>query len=494
VKHVPIRQLDNCPIQQLDSQSPTSSSASGLVVNRSFYFLDLRTYWQFHVFRPRSQISSTKRVSPILNASRRSYYFCGLYATAHYSRRRKPKRNRTPYRKRSHHTVATVEHALSALAGHQIDNCLVTLTGPEVPILDGSAGPFFDAIANEGVEEQAAEREYFEIEQPIEFRDELTGAELVAMPADHFEVTTMIDFNSKVLGPQYATMNDLSDYGEEIAHSRTFVFLHEIEKLLSQDLIKGGSLDNAIVIAEREVSKVELASLAERLGRESVAIDSSGVLNTTKLKFQNEPARHKLLDVIGDLTLIGCPIKGKIVARKPGHAVNTAFAKRLKSELKEQRKLRGVPKYDPTVAPIMDTVQIMGYLPHRYPMLLVDKVIGLSDTHVVGVKNITFNEGVFQGHFPNNPVFPGVLQIEALAQTGGMLAISISGNPGEWDMYFVKMDNVKFRGMVKPGDTLILKMELLSPIRRGIVHMQGTAYVGNTVVSEGELIAQIIKR
>ncbi len=391
-------------------------------------------------------------------------------------------------------TVATVEHALSALVGHNIDNALVTLTGPEVPILDGSAGPFYDAIGKVGTSELEADREYFEIEQPIEFRDELTGAELVAMPADHFEVTTMIDFNSKVLGPQYATMNDLSDYGGEIAHSRTFVFLHEIEKLLNQDLIKGGSLDNAIVIAEREVSEPELLALAKRLGRESVSVDSSGVLNTTKLKFQNEPARHKLLDVIGDLALIGCPIKGKIVARKPGHAVNTAFAKRLKSVLKEQRKLRGVPKYDPTVPPIMDTVQIMGYLPHRYPMLLVDKVIELSDKHVVGVKNVTFNEGIFQGHFPNNPVFPGVLQIEALAQTGGMLALSITGDPGEWDMYFVKIDSCKFRGMVRPGDTLILKMELLSPIRRGIVHMQGTAYVGNTVVSEGELIAQIVKR
>ncbi len=390
--------------------------------------------------------------------------------------------------------VATVEHALSALAGHEVDNAIITLDGPEVPILDGSAGPFYDAIEKIGLVEQDADRDYFEIEQPLEFRDELTGAEIVAMPADHFEVTTMIDFSSEVLGPQYATMSDIGDYGGEIAHSRTFVFLHEIEKLLSQDLIKGGSLDNAIVIAERKIGDAELQELARRLGRESVAIDRSGVLNTTKLKFQNEPARHKLLDVIGDLMLIGAPIKGKIVARKPGHAVNTAFAKRLKAQLKEQRKLRGVPKYDPCQPPLMDTAKIMTYLPHRYPMLLVDKVIELSETHVVGVKNITFNEALFQGHFPNNPIFPGVLQIEALAQTGGMLALSITGDPGEWDMYFVKIDNCKFRGMVKPGDSLILKMELLSPIRRGIVHMQGTAYVGNTVVSEGELIAQIIKR
>ncbi len=390
--------------------------------------------------------------------------------------------------------VATVEHALSALAGHQLDNILITLDGPEVPILDGSAGPFFDAMTLVGFVEQDAEREFFEVEYPIEYRDELTGAEIVAMPADQFEVTTMIDFNSKVLGPQYATMNDLSDYGGEIAHSRTFVFLHEIEKLLSQDLIKGGSLDNAIVIAEREVSESELETLALRLGRDKVVIDNSGVLNTTKLKFQNEPARHKLLDVIGDLVLVGAPIKGKIVARKPGHAVNTAFAKHIKRELREQRKLRGVPRYDPTQPPVMDTVAIMNYLPHRYPMLLVDKIIEITDKTVVGVKNITFNEGLFQGHFPNNPVFPGVLQVEALAQTGGILALTITGDPGEWDMYFVKIENCKFRGMVRPGDTLILKMELLTPIRRGICHMQGTAYVGNTVVSEGELTAQIVKR
>ena len=391
-------------------------------------------------------------------------------------------------------TVATVEHLLSALVGCGVDNALVEIDGPEVPILDGSAGPFFEAIAAAGTREQDAEREYFEIETPIEYRDEITGAELVALPADEFEVTTMIDFNSQVLGPQYATLSTLEDYGAEIAPSRTFVFLHEIEALMRQDLIKGGSLDNAIVIAERSLGEAELKELARRLGREEVRVEKSGVLNTTELKFQNEPARHKLLDVIGDLALIGTRIRGKIVARKPGHAANTAFARQLKEVLREQRKLRGVPRYDPNAEPVMDTLAVMEYLPHRYPMLLVDKVVELSEQHVVGIKSITFNENVFQGHFPGNPVFPGVLQVEALAQTGGMLALSIVGDVGSWDMYFVKIDNCKFRGKVRPGDTLILKMELLSPIRRGLCHMQGTAYVGNAVVSEAELVAQLVKR
>ena len=402
--------------------------------------------------------------------------------------------NRGTTLRRHEASVSTVEHALSALVGLGVDNALVTLDGPEAPILDGSAGPYYDAIAEAGTVEQDAEREYFEVEEPIEYRDEATGAELVAMPAAGFEVTTMIDFDSRVLGPQYATLSSLDDYGAEIAHARTFVFLHELEALLEQDLIKGGSLDNAVVIAERAVGEAELAALAAKLGRESVAVESSGVLNTTQLKYQNEPARHKLLDVVGDLALIGAPIRGKIVARKPGHGPNTAFAKVLKEAYKQQRRLRGVPRYDASKPPVLDTAAIMGYLPHRFPMLLVDKVVELSERHVVGVKNVTFNEAVFQGHFPGNPVFPGVLQVEALAQTGGMLALSITGDPGQWDMYFVKIDNCKFRGMVRPGDTLLLKMELLSPIRRGICHMQGTAYVGDTVVSEGELTAQIIKR
>ena len=322
----------------------------------------------------------------------------------------------------------------------------------------------------------------------------MTGTELLALPADHFEVTTMIDFNSKVLGPQFASLNRIEDYTTQIAPCRTFVFIHELEKLLDMGLIKGGDMDNAIVIADRKMDKEELDSLAKKMGKPAVNIDEEGVLNTVKLHFQNEPARHKLLDVIGDLALIGKPIRGKIVATKPGHTANIEFAKILKKSLLEKRRLMGVPKYNPLDEPIMDVNEVMAMLPHRYPFLLVDKIIEISDTHVVGVKNVTINEAFFQGHFPSNPVFPGVLQIEALAQTGGILALNSMPDKGNWDTYFLKIDNTKFKAKVGPGDTLILKMELIEPIRRGIVHMQGTAYVGNKIVSEGELTAQVVRR
>ncbi len=390
--------------------------------------------------------------------------------------------------------VHTVEHALSALSGLQIDNVLMELDGPEIPILDGSAGEFVEALLSAGIEEQDEDREYFVVEEPINYVDEETGTELLALPADHFEVITLIDFNSEVLSQQYAAISDFSKYADEIAPCRTFVFLHELEMLFQHNLIKGGDLDNAIVIVDKPMKQKELDALAKKLGKPSVKVDQTGILNTLQLKFKNEPARHKLLDVIGDVALLGKPIKGKIVATKPGHKANIEFTKVLKKAYQEQRKLRGKPKYDPDAEPLYNSVEIANWLPHRYPFLLVDKIIELSDKHVVGVKNVTFNEEFFQGHFPNNPVMPGVLQIEAMAQTGGILALSTVENPSEWDTYFLKIENAKFKHKVVPGDTVLFKMELVAPIRRGICQMYATAYVGNKIVSEAELTAQIVKR
>ena len=390
--------------------------------------------------------------------------------------------------------VHTVEHSLSALSGLGIDNVLMELDGPEVPILDGSAKPFVRALLEAGIVEQDEEREYFVVEEPIFYKDEKTGSELLALPHDGFEIMAMIDFNSEVLGQQYAHYNGSTDYAREIAPCRTFVFLHEVEFLFEQNLIKGGDLANAIVIADRPVNQAELDRLAQKLDKPSVKVNQEGILNTVDLHFKNEPARHKLLDIIGDVALLGNRIKGKIVATKPGHKANVEFTQLLKKRHQEQRKLRGKPHYDPDKDPIFDTIQIESWLPHRYPFLLVDKIIELSAQHVVGVKNVTFNEQFFQGHFPNNPVMPGVLLIEAMAQTGGMLALSTVEDPGNWNTYFLKIENAKFKHKVVPGDTVLFKLELMAPIRRGIVQMQATAYVGNRIVSEAELTAQIVKR
>jgi UDP-3-O-[3-hydroxymyristoyl] N-acetylglucosamine deacetylase / 3-hydroxyacyl-[acyl-carrier-protein] dehydratase len=402
--------------------------------------------------------------------------------------------NRSTTLKNGEAQVSTVEHVLSALTGLGIDNVLLEIDGPEMPIMDGSSMPFIEALRRAGRAELDAERDFFEITEPISYKDEVTGTELIALPAEQFEATVMIDFNSKVLGHQFAALQGLEHYAEEIAPCRTFVFVHELEKLLEIGLIKGGDLDNAIVVADRQFEQEELDALAKKMGKPSIKIDAEGVLNTVKLRFQNEPARHKLLDVIGDLSLVGKPIKGRIVATKPGHTANVEFAKILKKHLLEKRRLFGVPKYDPEKEPVMDVNAVMKLLPHRYPFLMVDKIIEISERHVVGVKNITMNEALFQGHFPDNPVFPGVLQIEAMAQTGGILALHNVPDKGNWDTYFLKIDNTKFKAKVSPGDTLILKLELLEPIRRGIVHMQGTAYVGSKIVSEGELTAQIVRR
>lgn len=391
-------------------------------------------------------------------------------------------------------TVSTVEHALSALAGLRIDNVLMEIDGPEVPIADGSAAPFVAALTEAGIEQQNETRDYFEVQEPIFYKDAESGAELIALPHDGFEITTLIDFNSPVLGQQYAVFDLETNYAKEIAPSRTFVFLHELEYLMNQNLIKGGNLDNAIVIVDKQVSQQQLDQLALKLNKPSVKVEDDGVLNTVKLYFKNEPARHKLLDVIGDIALLGKPVKGRIMATKPGHRVNIEFTKLLKKKYQEQRKLRGKPHYDPDAEPLYNTVQIAERLPHRYPFLLIDKIIELSEKGVVGVKNVTFNEDFFQGHFPNNPVMPGVLQIEAMAQTGGIFALANKETPSDWDTYFLKIERAKFKQKVVPGDTLVLKVELMAPIRRGICQMQATAYVGNKIVSEAELTAQIVKR
>ena len=390
--------------------------------------------------------------------------------------------------------VSTVEHLLSAISGLQIDNLLVEIDGVEIPILDGSAAPFLEPLQRVGTQEQDAPREYFTVEEPITYRDEDNGVEIVALPYDGFEVVSMIDFDSPTLGQQYATLRSYEDYAEQIAPCRTFVFLHELEALFEHDLIKGGELENAIVIADKMVPQDRLDRLAKRMGKDTVEVSKTGILNTIQLKFHNEPARHKLLDVVGDISLLGAPIRGRILATKPGHASNVGFTKLLKRAYMEQRRLKGRPRYDPNVEPVYNHVQIQTILPHRYPFLLVDKIIEEGEKHIVGLKNLTGNEEFFQGHFPGNPVMPGVLQIEAMAQTGGLLVLNQQDDPYGWDTYFLKIENAKFKSFVVPGDTVLFKMQLIAPIRRGICQMQGTAYVGSKIVSEAELVAQIVKR
>jgi len=392
--------------------------------------------------------------------------------------------------------VHTTEHLLSALFGLGIDNMRIELDGPEIPILDGSANPFVKALKEAGLQDLEEEQELIEIPKQLHFKDEASGAEYFYFPVDdhdNSEITSIIEYTSKV-GRQVAMYKHGVDYAKEIAPSRTFVFVNELEELQKRGVIKGGSVDNAIVFSHEDFPREKIVELANKFNVSEDIIVDNGILNGLSLQYPNEPARHKLLDLLGDLYLLRKPIKGKIIARKPGHTGNVAFARYLREEHTRLKKLGGLPNYDPNAEPLFSHEEIKGFIPHRYPFLLVDKIIEFSKDTVVGVKNVTGDENFFQGHFPGNPVFPGVLQMEALAQTGGILALSQVEDPSNWDTYFLKMDNVKFKKMVKPGDTLILKMQLLSPIRRGIVHMQGTAYVGESIASEGELTAQIIKR
>jgi len=389
--------------------------------------------------------------------------------------------------------VSTVEHILAALVGLGVDNLLIELNGPEIPIMDGSSAPFIEAIEKVGVLEQEAAKAWYSIDENIFHYDEDKRVEMVALPALDYQITTLIDFNSPVLGTQHAALKTIKDFKSEISPCRTFCFLHELETLLENDLIKGGDINNAIVVVDKPVTKEEMTRLAKVFKRDKIEVKSEGYLNNLELRFPNEPARHKLLDVIGDLALIGYPIKARIIANRPGHSSNVEFAKKIKQYIKKNKNIKDVPVYDPSATPVYTLEQIEKTLPHRHPFLLVDKIIELTDTSIVGVKNVTFNEWFFPGHFPGNPVMPGVLQIEALAQTGGILCINAMPK-GEYDTYFLKINNCKFKQMVRPGDTMLLKLELMAPIRRGICEMRGTVYVNGKVATESELVAQVVKR
>lgn len=389
--------------------------------------------------------------------------------------------------------VSTVEHVLAALVGMGVDNCLIELNGPEIPIMDGSSMPFIELIEKAGVLVQEAAKAWYSIDENIFHYDEGKRVEMVAMPAMDYQITTLIDFNSPVLGTQHAGLKTMRDFRNEIAPCRTFCFLHELEMLLDNDLIKGGDINNAIVVVDKPVTDDEMSRLAKIFKREKVEVKSEGYLNNLELRFPNEPARHKLLDVVGDLALIGYPIKARIIANRPGHSSNVEFAKKIKQYIKKNKHVKDVPVYDPTMPPVYNLEKIEKTLPHRFPFLLVDKITELTDKHIVGIKNVTFNEWFFQGHFPGNPVMPGVLQVEALAQTGGILAINAMPE-GQYDTYFLKIDNCKFKQKVVPGDTMILKLEMTAPIRRGICEMHGSVYVGGKVATEADLVAQLVKR
>ncbi len=390
-------------------------------------------------------------------------------------------------------SINTSEHVLAAIFASDIDNIIIEMDAPEPPIMDGSSKFFMEALEKAEIEEQAAEREEYIVKEIISYKDENTGSEIILMPADEYQITTMVDFGTKILGTQNATLNALSDFKSEISSARTFSFLHELEMLLDNNLIKGGDLNNAIIYVDKEISEYTMSKLKKAFKKEKLSVTPNGILDNLTLHWANEAARHKLLDVIGDLALVGTRIRGKVIANKPGHMVNTIFAKKLQKIIKKEKR-NNVPNYDLSQPPLMDIHKIMSILPHRPPFLLIDRILELSDKHVVGMKNVTMNEAFFVGHFPDAPVMPGVLQVEAMAQCGGILVLSSVPDPENYLTYFMKMDKVKFKQKVLPGDTLIFKAELITPIRRGICHMQACGYANNKLVVEAELMAQIAKK
>lgn len=389
--------------------------------------------------------------------------------------------------------IKTIEHILAALVGCGINNCIIETSGGEIPIMDGSSIKYVEAIQKTGVKEQNALQEVFEVDETIKISDEITGSEIMIIPDSDLSISVMIDFETEVLGTQNAILKDIKDFNTEIANCRTFSFLHELETLLDKNLIKGGDVNNAIIYVNKQIAKANMDRLKKAFDKEDIAVKKNGILNNLTLNHSNEAARHKLLDVIGDLALVGIPIKGKIIANKPGHKINTEFAKKLISIIKNKKK-SNAPIIDLSKPPVMDINQLMDMLPHRPPFLLVDKILELSDTHVIGLKNVTMNEPFFKGHFPGAPVMPGVLQIEAMAQAGGVLVLSTVPDPENYLTFFMKIDNFKFKRPVFPGDTIIFKIELLTEIRRGICNVRGYGYVNGQIVSEGDLMAQIVKR
>jgi UDP-3-O-[3-hydroxymyristoyl] N-acetylglucosamine deacetylase/3-hydroxyacyl-[acyl-carrier-protein] dehydratase len=390
-------------------------------------------------------------------------------------------------------SVSTIEHTLAALYGLSVDNALIELDALEAPIMGGSAWAFVKAIREAGIVDLKEDRNYFTVKQKIVFSDEEHGVDLIVYPDDHFSINVLIDYNSKILGNQYAILDSIDDFEEEICRSRTFVFFHDLEPLYKMGLIKGGELDNAIVILEKEVEQAEIDRIAKLFNRPGITTHTAGILNNTELRYPNEPARHKLLDIMGDLALVGLPIKGKVVATRPGHYANTRLARLMRQEMKKTLSKHNIPVYDPTKPPVYTIEDIKKRLPHRTPFLMVDKIVSIDDNKIVGIKNVTFNEPFFQGHFPDEPVMPGVLMVEALAQCGGLLVLSTIEEPKKYSTYFLKIDKLKFKHKVVPGDTLILQMEMMEPMRRGIVTMYGQAFVGNNLVIEGEMTAQVIK-